>query len=544
MLLQLSASPAGVQQEGAVRLDLGNDIEILDVRGLVAGHKVSHGDIVGAVDGLMAKAQVGLGNAAGLLGVILEVSLSVLVGVVTDDLDGVLVGANGTIGAQTPELAGDDGLAGGDDILANGQGQMRNVIVDADGEVVLLLTLHVVEHGLHLGRSGILGTQAIAAAQSLDVGTLAFPQGIAHVQIQRLAGSAGLLGAVQNGQALAGSGDLLQQTLHGEGTEQVDLNEADLLAALHQIINNLQQGLADGAHSHHNALSIGSTVVVEQLIVAASDLVDLAHVLLDNGGQRIIGAVAGLAGLEEGIGILQGVAQSGMLGAQGMILEALNSVPIQHLAQILIVQNLDLLDLVRGPEAIEEMLEGDRALDGRQVGNGAQVHALLHAGGSQLCPTGLAAGHDVGVVTEDGQRVGGHGTGRDVHNAGQLRTGDTVHGRDHQQQALRSSVGAGQGAGLQRAVHCAGRAGLRLHLDQLYGLAKQVLLAIGSPCIHMVSHGAGRSDGVNGSYLGKRIRYVCGSLITVHRLKHFVFCHERNSSYYSSLYLTRRLSAL
>jgi len=55
---------------------------------------------------------------------------------------------------------------------------------------------------------------------------------------------------------------------------------------------------------------------------------------------------------------------------------------------------------------------------------------------------------------------------------------------------------------------------------------------------------AGRSDGVNGSYLGKRIRYVCGSLITVHRLKHFVFCHERNSSYYSSLYLTRRLSAL
>ena len=492
----------------------------------------------------MAKAQVGLGNAAGLLGVILEVSLSVLVGVVTDNLDGVLVGAHGTVRAQTPELAGDDGLAGGDDVLANGQRQVSDIIVDTNGEVVLLLTLHVVEHGLHLGRSGILGAQTVAAAQSLDVGTLAFPQGVAHVQIQRLAGSAGLLGAVQNGQALAGSGNLLQQTLHGEGTEQVDLNEADLLAALHQIINNLQQGLADGAHSHHNALSIGSTVVVEQLIVAASDLVDLAHVLLDNGGQRIIGAVAGLAGLEEGIGILQGVAQSGMLGAQGMILEALNSVPIQHLAQILIVQNLDLLDLVRGPEAIEEMLEGDRALDGRQMGNGAQVHALLHAGGSQLCPTGLAAGHNVGMITEDGQRVGGHGTGRDVHNAGQLRAGDTVHGRDHQQQALRSSVGAGQGAGLQRAVHCAGRAGLRLHLDQLYGLAKQVLLAIGSPCIHMVSHGAGRSDGVNGSYLGKRIRYVCGSLITVHRLKHFVFCHERNSSYYSSLYLTRRLSAL
>ena len=161
MLLQLSAGPAGVQQEGAVRLDLGNDIEVLDVRGLVAGHKVSHGDIVGAVDGLMAKAQVGLGNAAGLLGVILEVSVSVLVGVVTDDLDGVLVGAHGTVRAQTPELAGDDGLTGGDDVLANGQRQVSDVIVDTNGEVVLLLTIHVVEHGLHLGRSGILGAQAV-----------------------------------------------------------------------------------------------------------------------------------------------------------------------------------------------------------------------------------------------------------------------------------------------------------------------------------------------------------------------------------------------
>ena len=141
--------------------------------------------------------------------------------------------------------------------------------------------------------------------------------------------------------------------------------------------------------------------------------------------------------------------------------------------------------------------------------------------------------------------VGGHGTGGDVHNAGQLRTGDTVHGRDHQQQALGGSVGAGQGAGLQSAVHGAGRAGLApASRPASTGWPNRFFLPLAAHCIHMVSHGAGRSDGVNGSYLGKRIRYVCGSLITVHRLKHFVFCHERNSSYYSSLYLTRRLSAL
>ena len=160
-----------------------------------------------------------------------------------------------------------------------------------------------------------------------------------------------------------------------------------------------------------------------------------------------------------------------MLRAQGVSLEPLNSVPVQHLAQVLIVQDLNLLNLVGGPETVEEVLEGDGTLDGRQVGNGSHVHALLHAGGSQLRPAGLAAGHDIGVVAENGQGMGGHGTGGDMHHAGQLRTGDPVHGRDHQQQTLRSGVGAGQGASLQRAVHRAGRTGLRLHLDQLHGLA-------------------------------------------------------------------------
>ncbi len=403
---------------------------------------------------------------------------------------------------------------------------MGDVIVDADSEVVLLLTLHVVEHGLHLGRRGILGAQAVAAAQSLDIGALALPQGIAHIQVQRLAGSTGLLGAVQNSQVLASSRNFRQQMLHGEGTEQVDLDEAHLLTALHQIVNHLGQCLADRAHGYHNALGIGSTVVVEQLIVAAGDLVDLAHIFLNDGRQRIVCGVAGLAGLEEGIGILQGVAQGWMLRAQGVILKLLNGVPIQHLAKILIVQDLDLLDLVGGPEAVEEMLERHRALDGGQVGNGGHVHGLLHAGGSQLRPAGLTAGHDVGVVAEDGQRVGRHGTSGDVHHTGQLGTGDPVHGRDHQQQALGSGVGAGQGAGLQRAVHGAGRAGLRLHLDQLHALAEQILLAVGSPRVHMVGHGAGRGDGVNSSYLGKRVGHIRGSFITIHRLEHFVLCHK------------------
>ena len=56
---------------------------------------------------MIAEAQVADGHAAGLLGVVLEVGLNIFIGVVADDLDGVLVRADGAVAAETPELAGD-----------------------------------------------------------------------------------------------------------------------------------------------------------------------------------------------------------------------------------------------------------------------------------------------------------------------------------------------------------------------------------------------------------------------------------------------------
>ena len=86
--------------------DVVDHLEALDdVAGVVAGDEVGLVDVVGALDGLVAEAQVADGHAAGLLGVILEVGLNVLVGMIADDLDGVLVRADGTVAAETPELA-------------------------------------------------------------------------------------------------------------------------------------------------------------------------------------------------------------------------------------------------------------------------------------------------------------------------------------------------------------------------------------------------------------------------------------------------------
>ena len=84
----------------------------------------------------MSETQVGHGNTAGLLGVIIEVSLSVHIGVVADDLDGVLVCTYGTVSAQTPELAVDGSFRSGNKRCAQLQRQVGNIIYDTDGELL------------------------------------------------------------------------------------------------------------------------------------------------------------------------------------------------------------------------------------------------------------------------------------------------------------------------------------------------------------------------------------------------------------------------
>ena len=109
-------------------------------------------------------------------------------------------------------------------------------------------------------------------------------------------------------------------------------------------------------------------------------------------------------------------------------------------------------------------MKGTLALDGGQMGHGSQIHDLLRVVLAEHGEAGLTAGHDVGMIAEDVQRVGGDGTGGHVEHAGQQLAGDLVHVRDHQQQALRRRVGGGQSAGAEGAVDGTGSAGLRLHL--------------------------------------------------------------------------------
>ena len=79
--------PLAVDEEDSARLNVLNDLEsLINVGWVVASYEVSLVDVVRALDRLVTESQVRNCNAACLLGVILEVSLYVLVSVVSDDL--------------------------------------------------------------------------------------------------------------------------------------------------------------------------------------------------------------------------------------------------------------------------------------------------------------------------------------------------------------------------------------------------------------------------------------------------------------------------
>ena len=126
-----------VEQEGAAFDECAEHVVALEEYPLVAGDEVGFGDEIGGVDGIGAEAQMRGGHGAGFLGVVDEVALSVVGRVFADDLDGVLVRADGAVGAEAVELGADDRVGLGGEGWIVGQAGVAEIVVDANGEVGL-----------------------------------------------------------------------------------------------------------------------------------------------------------------------------------------------------------------------------------------------------------------------------------------------------------------------------------------------------------------------------------------------------------------------
>ena len=518
-----------VEQERTAGFQPFQHVVLVDVRRHVAGHEVGRGDQVGRSDRQVAETQVRRGVTARLLRVVREICLAIFVRRAADDLDRVLVGAYRTVRPQAEEQRLECTGLGERNLLAHGQRAEGHVVHDAHRKLVLgLVGPEVGEHGQHLRRRGVFGRKAVAAAddERFAVGRniLAVGECLDDIQVERVAVGTRFLRTVEHADALHRFGQHLAQVFHRERAVEVYRHDAHLPATGVQVVDRLPEGFRHRPHRHDDMLGIFCPVVYERLVLAASDLRNLAHRLGNHVGHGVIETVGGLAGLEIDVGVLRRTAGDGVLGVERPPAELSQRIAVEHGGQGGLVDQLDLLDLVRGTEAVEEVQERHARFERHDMRHARQIHHLLYRRGGQHGEPGLAGGHDVLVVSENRQRLCGQRTRRDVEHARQQFAGDLIHIGDHQQQTLRRGERRRQGTALQRTVHGACGTGFGLHLDNFHRFAENILATLGGPLVHEFGHGRRRRDGIDRRNFREHVCNMCRSVVTITSDK-FLFCH-------------------
>ena len=178
---------------------------------------------------------------------------------------------------------------------------------------------------------------------------------------------------------------------------------------------------------------------------------------------------------------------------------------------------LDRVELVRGPKAVEEVDERQAGAQGSRMRDRGQVVRFLNRAGGQQRPACLAHRHHILVVAEDREPLGGKRAGCDMHDrAGQL-TGDLVHVRDHQQQALRGGEGRAQRAPLEGSVQGAGGTALALHFDDRRDGSPDIGTALGGPLVGKLGHRRAGRDRIDRAQLAHAVRDMSGRFVPVDR---------------------------
>src|SRR5580700_7524908 len=155
-----------VQQERSAGNERTQHVVTFEEYPLVAGDKVGAGYQIAGSNRLRPESQVRNGDRTGLLRVIDEISLRVIVGILTDYLDRILIRAHGAVRAQAVEHGPDNVVGLGGERRVISQAGMADVVVDPDGEVILclvveLIRFQIVVHRLDHGGSEFFGREAV-----------------------------------------------------------------------------------------------------------------------------------------------------------------------------------------------------------------------------------------------------------------------------------------------------------------------------------------------------------------------------------------------
>ncbi len=182
--------------------------------------------------------------------------------------------------------------------------------------------------------------------------------------IKGFAQGAGFLGPVENCNAFAALREDFQEVFDGEGTVQADFDQADFFSLLYQVVNGLLNCLATRTHGDDHAFRIGRANIIKGLVAAPGQGGNLLHHASNDIGNSQIVGVGCFAALEINVGVLRCTALVRMLRIEGAFPEILDRLPIHQLGNVFVVDDINLLDLMGGPETIKEMQEGNMGFDG------------------------------------------------------------------------------------------------------------------------------------------------------------------------------------
>ena len=274
-----------------------------------------------------------------------------------------------------------------------------------------------------------------------------------------------------------------------ERLEQVDLQHAEALATGVEIIDGFTGGLGARSHQDDHPLGIRRAEIIKQTIASPGQVGELVHRCFDNPRHLQIERIAGLAALEIGVRVLRGAADEGPVRIQGAGAMGQHQIVANHRPQFVIGQQGELVNLVRGAKAVEEVDERYPCFQRGGLGDQGHVVRFLHRTRGQQTEAGRAHCHHVLMIAEDRQALSGQRTRRDMeHRRGQL-AGDLVHVGDHQHEPLRRGEGGGQRTGLQSAMRGTGGTGLALHFHHQRHAAPDVADPFRSPLVGQLAHG-------------------------------------------------------
>ena len=472
------------QESGAVGGIL-QEVEQIQQGRLVQGQEVCLGDQVCGFDRTVTEAQVGNGGGPRFLGVIHEVALHIQVRMLADDLDGILIGAHGAVGAEAEEHGPRHVVRFRGIIFIIREAGAQYVVVDADGEMILgSVQSQVVIDALDHGGGEFLGGEAVASAYHLGhaVGEgqravgLGVEEGLDDVLVERFSLGAGFLGAVQHGDFPDRSGEGLDEFGGGEWAEQAHLQHTYLgVFPGHHGFYRFFHSFSAGSHQDNDAFGVRSAGVIHQMVGTAGKFREFVHGVLDNSRSGFIETVDRFTSLEVNVRVLGSAAQNGSIRSQGSFPEGIQPFLLNHAVQGIVRDVCNLADFVGRAEPVKEIDERNAGFQCSGVGNSGEVRSFLSGGAAQHGPSAGAGAHHVAVVAKNGKGLVSQGPGGYVEHGGSQFPCDFEHVRDHQQEPLGCGERSCKRSGLEGAVNGACRAAFTLHFHYGGNGAPQVL---------------------------------------------------------------------